>query len=90
MNRTPSLHSRGRTPVSVRRQGITRLLFAAAESQCRTESLFTSTNASNSEALRLFEHVGFQLSGRIENLDPGDPELVYHKRCAAYRASASD
>jgi GNAT superfamily N-acetyltransferase len=75
---------------SVRRQGIARLLFAAAECQCRTESLFTSTNASNSEARRLFEDVGFQPSGRIENLDPGDPELVYYKRCAARQASADD
>jgi ribosomal protein S18 acetylase RimI-like enzyme len=75
---------------SVRRQGIARLLFAAAESQCRTESLFTSTNESNSAARRLFERVGFQPSGRIENLDPGDPELVYCKRCAARVASAGD
>jgi ribosomal protein S18 acetylase RimI-like enzyme len=67
----------------VRRQGIARLLFAAVESECKTESLFTSTNVSNIEAQRLFERVGFRPSGRIENLDPNDPELVYFKSRAA-------
>jgi ribosomal protein S18 acetylase RimI-like enzyme len=89
-----SFFGRGFVPLvavapSMRRQGIAQLLFAAAESQCETEALFTSTNASNLEARRLFERFGFQPSGRIENLDAGDPELVYFKRCAAYRASAN-
>lgn len=74
----------------VRRQGIARLLLGAAESECKTESLFTSTNVSNVEAQRLFERVGFRPSGRIENLDPGDPELVYYKSCTARGESAND
>lgn len=74
---------------SVRRQGIAQLLFAAAESKCRTEMLFTSTNSSNVEAQRLFARVGFAASGRIENLDEGDPELVYFKRCTVAGAGAN-
>ena len=68
---------------SMRRQGIAQLLFAAAESQCKTGALFTSTNASNTEAQRLLERIGFKASGRIENLDAGDSELVYFKNRAS-------
>ncbi len=56
-------------------------LLAAAEDACRTEKLFTSTNASNGAAQRLFASAGFVRSGQIEHLDEGDPELVYVKWC---------
>ncbi len=55
-------------------------LLLAAEQHCRTTKLFTSTNRSNSAAQRLFTKAGFSPSGTIENLDEGDPELVYFKR----------
>jgi ribosomal protein S18 acetylase RimI-like enzyme len=79
-----SFFGRGFIPLVVvapfmRRQGVAQLLFTAAESQCKTETLFTSTNSSNNEAKRLFERVGFKPSGHIENLDEGDTELVYFK-----------
>lgn len=64
---------------SMRRQRIAQRLFKAAESRCRSAMLFTSTNMSNADAQRLFERMDFRPSGRIENLDVDDPELVYVK-----------
>lgn len=62
-----------------RGQGIGLQLLLAAQQSCRTNKLFTSTNSSNIPAQRLFAKAGFSPSGSIENLDPGDPELVYFK-----------
>lgn len=42
--------------------------------------LWTSTNESNARMQSLLESEGFELTGRVENLDPGDPELFYFKR----------
>lgn len=63
------------------RRGVGLRLLAAAADACQTEKLFTSTNASNLAAQRLFASAGFVRSGRIEHLDEGDPELVYVKWC---------
>lgn len=41
--------------------------------------LYTSTNESNVPMQRLLEHRGFSPAGRLENLDPGDPEIFYCK-----------
>lgn len=68
--------------VSARRRGIGLALLDAAQRSCRSPKLFTSTNASNSIAQRLFNRAGFVPSGRIENLDDGDPELIYFKQVA--------
>jgi ribosomal protein S18 acetylase RimI-like enzyme len=65
-------------------QGL-RLLFIA-ECRCQAEKLFVSANASNLPARRLFERAGFVSSGRIENLDEGDTELVYFKPKGQRRA----
>lgn len=62
-----------------RRRGIALLLLEAAEARCRTGKFFTSTNVSNAAARELFQRAGFLPSGRIENLDEGDPELIYFK-----------
>lgn len=62
-----------------RRRGVARALLRCAEQQCRTDRLFTSTNASNTEAQALLLAAGFVPSGCIENLDAGDPEWVYCK-----------
>jgi len=62
-----------------RRQGCGEMLMVHMEKACRTNKLFTSTNQSNKPMQALLEKLGFTLSGRIENLDPGDPELVYFK-----------
>ena len=62
-----------------RRQGCGEILMVHMENACRTSKLFTSTNQSNKPMQALLEKLGFTLSGQIENLDPGDPELVYFK-----------
>jgi ribosomal protein S18 acetylase RimI-like enzyme len=62
-----------------RRSGIGTQLLVEAESQCTREKLFASTNESNEAARALFERHGFIPSGRIENLDDTDSELVYCK-----------
>ena len=62
-----------------RRQGIGESLVLHMERECETEKLFTSTNQSNKPMQALLKKLGFQPSGIIENLDPGDPELIYFK-----------
>jgi GNAT superfamily N-acetyltransferase len=41
------------------------------------EKLWTSTNQSNQAMRLLLPRLGFIESGRIDNLDEGDPELVF-------------
>lgn len=41
------------------------------------EKLWTSTNQSNTPMRSLLPRLGFVESGRIENLDDGDPELIF-------------
>ena len=62
-----------------RRRGVATALIRHIESICPTEKLFTSTNESNSIAQCVFEALGFVRSGYIENLDEGDPEIIYFK-----------
>ena len=66
-----------------RRCGIGAALMRHIESICSDEKLFTSTNESNTPMQRLCEQLGFARSGYIENLDEGDPEIVYFKRLGA-------
>jgi ribosomal protein S18 acetylase RimI-like enzyme len=63
-----------------RRRGVATALIRACEASSPTEKLFTSTNQSNVPMQRLCETLGFVRSGMIENLDEGDPEIVYFKR----------
>jgi hypothetical protein len=49
---------------------------------CPSEKLFTSTNESNMPMQRLCEKLGFVRSGWIDNLDDGDPEIIFFKRLA--------
>ncbi len=55
-------------------------LLAFLEGQSQSSNLFTSTNASNSHMQHVLEKLGYERSGVIHNLDPGDPEIVYVKR----------
>ena len=41
------------------------------------EKLWTSTNKSNADMQTLLHRLGFIPSGQIDNLDEGDPELVF-------------
>jgi ribosomal protein S18 acetylase RimI-like enzyme len=63
-----------------RRSGIGGDLVEHMTAACLTPKLFASTNASNQAMQLLLVKHGFEPSGRIENLDVGDPELVYLKR----------
>jgi ribosomal protein S18 acetylase RimI-like enzyme len=65
-----------------RRRGVATALMRHAESLFPGQKLFTSTNESNHASQRLMESLGFEQSGRIDNLDEGDPEIVYVKRPA--------
>ena len=61
------------------RRGVALRLLAAAQQACSTAKLFISTNRSNQAARALIAKAGFEPSGVVENLDPGDPELIYFK-----------
>ena len=63
-----------------RRKGIGSDLIQYIESVCDPPKLFTSTNQSNKPMQALLAKLDYQRSGIIENLDEGDPELVYFKR----------
>jgi ribosomal protein S18 acetylase RimI-like enzyme len=65
-----------------RGRGIGLALISQVERHCLTSKLFTSTNASNERARRLFATAGFVPSGYIENLDDGDPECIFFKTVA--------
>lgn len=62
-----------------RRKGIGTELMQHLEGVCATPKLFTSTNSSNEPMRRLLANLGYAASGVIENLDEGDPELVFYK-----------
>jgi ribosomal protein S18 acetylase RimI-like enzyme len=58
-------------------------LLRALEGACDTPKLFCTTNASNQRMQRLLERLGFVACGFIDELDPGDPELVFVKNLDA-------
>ena len=62
-----------------RRQGFASALMERCERAHDGDRLFTSTNQSNLAMRALLAKAGFEPSGLIENLDPGDPELVFVK-----------
>ena len=65
-----------------RRRGLASALMRAAELDCQSGKMFTSTNQSNLPMQRLCDRLGFVKSGFVENLDQGDPELIYVKMLA--------
>lgn len=65
--------------VAHRRQGVGTVLIEEWERTAETPKLFTSTNVSNVPMQRLCESLGYVRSGFIDNLDEGDPEIVYFK-----------
>ncbi len=62
-----------------RGHGLGPRLIRALELESKSASLFTSTNESNLHMQHVLEVLGYERSGTIDNLDPGDPELVYVK-----------
>ena len=66
--------------IGSRRNGVGTALLNEIERRCRKPKLFVSANRSNLPAQWLFEKCGFVQSGRIENVDLDDDELIYFKR----------
>ena len=64
---------------AARRRGVGLALMAACEADHDADRIFTSTNESNAPMRRLLAKADWSVSGVIENLDPGDPELVFVK-----------
>jgi GNAT superfamily N-acetyltransferase len=60
-----------------RRAGIGRALLQAAVHSASTSRVFTSTNRSNTPMRALLDREAWSLSGELDGLDVGDPELVY-------------
>jgi ribosomal protein S18 acetylase RimI-like enzyme len=63
-----------------RRRGVGEAMIRYIEKTCPSPKLFTLTNESNIPMQNLCEKLGFVRSGCIENLDEGDPEIIYFKR----------
>jgi len=62
-----------------RGHGVGPLLIRSVEAGCSADRLFTSTNESNAHMRHVLEKLGYERSGVVHHLDPGDPELVYSK-----------
>lgn len=55
-------------------------LLKALEMKCDTPKLFVTTNLSNHRMQSLLLRMGYKSCGYIDELDPGDPELVFVKK----------
>jgi ribosomal protein S18 acetylase RimI-like enzyme len=64
---------------SKRRRGYASRLIDYMVQMSPTDKIFSSTNRSNHSMQNVFKSSGFQESGTIENLDEGDPELIFYK-----------
>ena len=64
----------------LRGNGIGSAILDYIETLCEKEKLFTSTNQSNDRMQGLMAKKNFVRSGIIENLDEGDPEIIYFKK----------
>lgn len=64
---------------SKRRKGNASLLMDYMMSISPTTKVFSSTNRSNISMQKVFHAKGFTESGIVENLDEGDPEIIYFK-----------
>ncbi|WP_085689247.1 MULTISPECIES: GNAT family N-acetyltransferase [unclassified Pseudomonas] len=62
-----------------RRSGVGRQIVSGLEYQASADKIFTSTNTSNLPMRQLLTSLEYQRSGTVENLDPGDPELIFVK-----------
>jgi GNAT superfamily N-acetyltransferase len=60
-----------------RRRGVASALMANIEAEFEGDRMFVSTNESNDPMRTLLVKRGYGVSGVVENLDPGDPELFF-------------
>ncbi|PEK95405.1 GNAT family N-acetyltransferase [Bacillus mycoides] len=65
---------------SKRRQGHASSLISYMLRHSPTQKIFSSTNKSNTNMQKVFKANGFMRSGMIENLDEGDPDLIFHAK----------
>ncbi|HFJ9441543.1 MULTISPECIES: GNAT family N-acetyltransferase [Bacillus] len=63
-----------------RRRGYARSLISYMLSHSPTQKIFSSTNKSNESMQKVFHSSGFIRSGMIENLDEGDPEIIFYTK----------
>ena len=61
-------------------EGIASALIERVESLNAGHNLYTSTNESNAAMQGLLGKRGFTAVGRLDNLDPGDPEIFFFKQ----------
>lgn len=62
-----------------RRRGVGAAILRHLEAASPTATLWTSTNEKNASTRALVRAAGFTLSGRVEGLDDGVPELFFRK-----------
>jgi GNAT superfamily N-acetyltransferase len=62
------------------RRGVARALFRAVEEMSTSPRVFSSTEETNSPAIRMHVALGFAPSGHIDNLPQGYRELFFYKR----------
>jgi ribosomal protein S18 acetylase RimI-like enzyme len=65
---------------SHRHLGIASELIEHVERLNAGHAIYTSTNESNAVMQKLLTNRGFAPAGRLENLDPGDPEIFFFKK----------
>lgn len=63
-----------------RRRGYASSLISYMLSHSPTQKIFSSTNKSNESMHTVFHSNGFIRSGMIENLDEGDPEIIFYTK----------
>ncbi|RDW17220.1 GNAT family N-acetyltransferase [Oceanobacillus chungangensis] len=64
---------------TARRKGYATSLIDYFVKIASTQKVFSSTNLSNKDMQKVFIANGFVQSGVVENLDEGDPEIIYFK-----------
>jgi GNAT superfamily N-acetyltransferase len=62
-----------------RRKGVGIAILKSIEGTVTSDRVFTSTNESNAPMRALLKQCGYEPSGTVDNLDPGDPELIFVK-----------
>lgn len=65
------------TSPGLRRRGVASALLANLEAAIEGDRMFVSANESNDIMRQLLVKRGYRVSGMVENLDPGDPEIFF-------------
>jgi len=63
-----------------RRRSLGSALVRHVEGLCKSDRIFTSTNKSNLAMRALLENLRYTRSGVVDDLDPGDPELIFSRQ----------